>query len=97
MSAQKRECGSESVSLRKGDVHPFLLYRGMHHACAFFVSGPNPPLPPPLRLCLLLLRQMKQDMNRLGEDYEHSMARFLQLKRNSEESVTQARKGSGAG
>ncbi|CAN0259016.1 unnamed protein product, partial [Ectocarpus sp. 8 AP-2014] len=34
---------------------------------------------------------MKQEMNRSCEDYEHSMARFLQLKRNSEEGVTQAR------
>ena len=40
---------------------------------------------------------MKQDMNRLGEDYEHSMARFLQLKRNSEESVTQVRGMPGRG
>lgn len=32
--------------------------------------------------------QMKQEMNRACEDHEHSMARFLQLKRNSEESVT---------
>ncbi|CAN0512965.1 unnamed protein product, partial [Ectocarpus sp. 12 AP-2014] len=32
---------------------------------------------------------MKQEMNRSCEDYEHSMARFLQLKRNSEEGVAQ--------
>ncbi|CAM9882221.1 unnamed protein product [Ectocarpus sp. 12 AP-2014] len=35
------------------------------------------------------IRKMKQEMNRSCEDYEHSMARFLQLKRNSEEGVTQ--------
>lgn len=32
---------------------------------------------------------MKQEMNRASEDHEHAMARFLQLKRNSEESITQ--------
>ena len=32
---------------------------------------------------------MKQDMNRASEDHEHAMARFLQLKRNSEEGITQ--------
>ncbi|CAN0238295.1 unnamed protein product, partial [Ectocarpus fasciculatus] len=37
------------------------------------------------------IRKMKQEMNRSCEDHEHSMARFLQLKRNSEEGVTQAR------
>lgn len=42
------------------------------------------PHPPPTE-------QMKQEMHRSCEDHEHSMARFLQLKRNSEESITQVR------
>eukprot|EP00752_Nemacystus_decipiens_P002697 g2518.t1 len=37
------------------------------------------------------IRKMKQEMHRACEEHEHSMARFLQLKRNSEESVTQAK------
>lgn len=32
---------------------------------------------------------MKQDMHQSCEHYEHSMSRFLQLKRNSEEGITQ--------
>ncbi|CAN0046347.1 unnamed protein product [Pylaiella littoralis] len=37
------------------------------------------------------IRKMKQEMRRACEDHEHSMARFLQLKRNAEESITQAK------
>lgn len=35
--------------------------------------------------------QMKQEMNRACEDHEHAMARYLQLRRNSEEGITQVR------